>query len=84
MKPADFFIGLFLAAWCGAMPAHAEPPATVSNEQPTEVAASMEFLEFLGEFETEDGEWIDPDELEQMEGIDDQPESKKDEETQDD
>lgn len=30
----------------------------------TETMPSMEFLEFLGEWETEDGEWIDPVELE--------------------
>ncbi len=28
---------------------------------------SMEFLEFLGEWETEDGDWIDPQALESME-----------------
>lgn len=84
MRPADFFIGFFIAMWCGTMTAHAEPPATASAEQSTEVAASMEFLEFLGEFETQDGEWIDPDELEQMESIDDQQESKEDGEAQDD
>jgi len=28
---------------------------------------SMEFLEFLGEWETEEGEWIDPVELENEE-----------------
>jgi hypothetical protein len=27
---------------------------------------SMEFLEFLGEWETEDGEWVDPQILESM------------------
>ncbi|WP_455210465.1 hypothetical protein [Kaarinaea lacus] len=26
----------------------------------SEETLSMEFLEFLGEFQTEDGEWIDP------------------------
>ena len=49
-----------LALLLGAGAAYAEPPAT-GGEPP-----SMELLEFLAEFETEDGEWIDPQELEQM------------------
>jgi len=32
------------------------------NEQ-SEDAADLEFLEFLGQFETDAGEWIDPDSL---------------------
>ena len=30
----------------------------------TDTSPSMELLEFLGEWETEEGEWIAPDELE--------------------
>jgi len=32
------------------------------NEQ-SEMAPDLEFLEFLGQFETDAGEWIDPDSL---------------------
>lgn len=38
------------------------PPAEVDTETP-----SMELLEFLGDWETADGEWIDPEEMEQIE-----------------
>jgi hypothetical protein len=47
-------------------PALAQEPdqnreATEEMEMP-----SLELLEFLGDWETEDGEWIDPEELEQI------------------
>ena len=32
----------------------------------TEEALSREFLDYLVDFETEDGEWLDPEELEMM------------------
>lgn len=36
-------------------------------QQPDEAELpSLEFLEFLGDWETEDGEWIDPEELEEI------------------
>lgn len=38
---------------------------------------TIEFLEFLGEWETEDGRWIDPEELEQLSLPD--PEQERDE-----
>ncbi|MCH7501481.1 MAG: hypothetical protein IH886_16035 [Nitrospinae bacterium] len=38
------------------------PPAEVDTETP-----SMDLLEFLGDWETDDGEWIDPEEMEQIE-----------------
>lgn len=37
------------------------------EETNTESMPSVEFLEFLGEWETEQGEWIDPNELESEE-----------------
>jgi hypothetical protein len=48
-------------------------------EQEQEIP-SLEFLEFLGEWEAEDGRWIDPEELEQMSLPDTEPE--KDEENE--
>jgi hypothetical protein len=49
-------------------PALAQDPGQIresaSNEN-TETP-SLEFLEFLGDWETDDGEWIDPEELEQI------------------
>jgi len=41
-------------------PEEVKPPST-EQESPT-----LEFLEFLGEWETEDGDWIAPDDLEDM------------------
>ncbi len=35
-----------------------------AEEQEIEQAPSAEFLEFLGEWETDEGEWIDPVEME--------------------
>ena len=35
-----------------------------AEESSTTESPSIDFLEFLGEWETEDGEWIDPVELE--------------------
>ena len=37
-------------------------PAHCTDEEPP----AMELLEFLAEFETEDGEWVDPTDLENM------------------
>lgn len=37
------------------------------EQKNNEAMPSIEFLEFLGEWETEDGEWIDPIELENEE-----------------
>ncbi|GJL77368.1 MAG: hypothetical protein NPINA01_03570 [Nitrospinaceae bacterium] len=48
----------------------AQPPepgeAIESQRKKAQEIPSLEFLEFLGEWETEDGRWIDPEELEKM------------------
>ena len=56
MQPNQFWLWLLLAV------THAGMAWAEGETQP-----SMEFLEFLGEWETEDGEWIDPQILESME-----------------
>ncbi len=38
-----------------------EPPTVMDEKNSSADAPSLELLEFLGEFETEDGEWIDPE-----------------------
>ena len=48
------------------------------SASPDEETPSLEFLEFLGEFETEDGEWTDPEDMNEMEMED--PEQNKNEE----
>jgi hypothetical protein len=50
-----------------ALPVIAQDPNEKDNAQPDEEIPSLLFLEFLGEFETEDGEWTDPEVLEKME-----------------
>ena len=39
-------------------------PSLHAEESSTTESPSIDFLEFLGEWETEEGEWIDPVELE--------------------
>lgn len=50
----------------------------------TEVAEmpSLELLEFLGDWETDDGEWIDPEELEQIALTDQEQEQEHEDEKQ--
>jgi hypothetical protein len=52
--------------------------AAAANQDSVE-APSLELLEFLGEFQTEDGQWIDPLDLLDMEQSESQsePQSKK-------
>ena len=45
---------------------------------------SMEFLEFLGEFQTDEGEWIDPLNLLDMEQSETNRDHERDEEDQSD
>ena len=47
-------------------PALAQEPGQAGGSQENIETPSLEFLEFLGDWETEDGEWIDPEELEQI------------------
>jgi len=44
----------------------AQAPGEAREESENTEMPSLEFLEFLGDWETEDGEWIDPEELEQI------------------
>jgi len=38
-------------------------PLIAADETDDETGVSLEMLEFLGEWETDEGEWIDPDSL---------------------
>ncbi len=49
------------------------------QEEKGQEIPTLEFLEFLGEWETQDGRWIDPEELDKMS----LPESKKNNEEED-
>ena len=61
-------------------PAFAQEPEQVRNSTEESEMPSLELLEFLADWETEDGEWIDPEELEQI-ALDDQ-DSETDEDEQ--
>ncbi len=75
MKPADVFLSLTFVFWVLCTPVYGEPPPNDQGGNGNDVSPTLELLEYLGEFETEDGEWIDPEELEQMDNINDHPES---------
>ena len=46
--------------------ARALEPEEAKNPPAEQESPALDFLEFLGEWETEDGEWIAPDDLENM------------------
>ena len=54
-------------------PTFAQEPDQAGSEE-SEIP-SLELLEFLGDWETDDGEWIDPEELEQI-ALSDQEQEK--------
>ena len=58
-KPLISFLGLVLISFINsAFGAEQEPNTTAGPEMP-----DLEFLEFLGQFETDEGEWMDPSSL---------------------
>jgi len=60
------WLALVLATGLNAAVVYAEEPPVADDND----VATLEFLEFLGDWETDDGEWVDPEELEQIETID--------------
>jgi hypothetical protein len=83
MQARFYLMGAVLILTALSAPGQAQPTesATTNKRQAEkgEEIPSLEFLEFLGEWETEDGRWIDPEELEQMPV----PDSKKKNEDED-
>ncbi len=59
------FMLTILSAPSLAQQKEAEQTNTPIEETGREIP-TLEFLEFLGEWETEDGRWIDPEEIDQM------------------
>jgi hypothetical protein len=47
-------------------PALAQEPEQIRENNEETETPSLELLEFLGDWEMDDGEWIDPEELEQI------------------
>ncbi len=59
-------LGLLCSALVAAQstsPAPAGPATQSPQEQEQEPGPSLELLEFLGQWETDDGEWIAPEDL---------------------
>lgn len=65
-------------------PALAQEPGQGREAAPQEDTEmpSLELLEFLGDWETDDGEWIDPEELEQIADADQEQEQEHENEQQ--
>jgi hypothetical protein len=60
-------------------PAFAQEPEQARKKVEEAETPSLEFLEFLGDWETDDGEWIDPEELDQIALTDQDQETYEDE-----
>ena len=73
-------VSIICLLWWVGHPVMSQEPEEKDDPQslsPEEDSPSLEFLEFLGEFETEDGSWTGPVELEEL--ILESPEQKEDE-----
>lgn len=60
-------------------PAFAQEPEQARKTSEESETPSLEFLEFLGDWETDDGEWIDPEELDKISLTDQEQEEYEDE-----
>ena len=81
MLPVKAYLwSMVLLLGLSSSPAWTQETGQVRQALPPEEAErpSLEFLEFLGDWETDDGEWIDPEELEQI-AITDQEQGYEDE-----
>ena len=70
--------GAVLLAGLLSSPGFAQEPNQVREESEESEMPSLELLEFLGDWETDDGEWIDPEELEQIALTDQEQEEHED------
>ncbi|MDH5762236.1 MAG: hypothetical protein OEZ51_04585 [Nitrospinota bacterium] len=62
---ATLWGAIFLLGWLSG-PALAQEQGIDPAGQEDMEMPSLELLEFLGNWETDDGEWIDPEEMEQI------------------
>ncbi len=74
------FILTILSAPGQAQQTESDQTSNRQQETGTEIP-SIEFLEFLGEWETDDGRWIDPEELDQMSLPDTEKKNEEEDET---
>lgn len=84
MQVRCYFIGMFLILTISVSTGQAQQPESGDKikrqHKKEQEVPTLEFLEFLGEWETEDGRWVDPEALEQMSLPD--PKPKKGEENE--
>jgi hypothetical protein len=66
MKRAKKFVMATLLLLTCLTQVQALEPEEVKNPPTEQESPTLDFLEFLGEWEAEDGEWIAPDDLENM------------------
>jgi hypothetical protein len=66
MKQVNKFIMVTLFLLTCLPQTHALEPEEVKKSPTEQESPTLDFLEFLGEWETEDGKWIAPDDLEDM------------------
>lgn len=63
-------------------PVFAQEPGQPNEGSEETETPSLELLEFLGDWETEDGEWIDPEEMKQITLTDQEQEQEYEDEKQ--
>jgi hypothetical protein len=66
MKRVNKFVIATLLLLTCLPQAHALEPEEDKNAPTEQESPTLDFLEFLGEWEAEDGEWIAPEDLENM------------------
>jgi len=85
MRVRPYLIGTVFILTILISPVQAQQmESTQTGKQPQETdpeAPSLEFLEFLGEWETDDGQWIDPEELDKMSLPDSEKKNEDEDET---
>lgn len=73
------FWGTLILLGLLSTPVFAQEPGQAGDKSEDTEMPSLEFLEFLGDWETDDGEWIDPEELEKIVLTDQEQEKNEDE-----
>ena len=66
MYPYRLLICIVLCLIFNIMPAQAQTEKPSSEQEPQVEQPSLELLEFLGSFETQDGQFLDPTELDDL------------------
>ncbi len=85
MQVRFYFVGTIFMLTILSAPGLAQQKEAEQTNTPIEETGreipTLEFLEFLGEWETEDGRWIDPEELDEMPLPDTKKKNEEEDET---